>query len=111
MRLAHLAALIPLAAPLHAVPPGTTHGDGTVRAQPSADAAQAIKTLKFDQGLSVSLFASEPLLKNPVAFAPDERGRWFIAETYRQEKGIEDNRGHMNWLDDDIAARTVEDRL
>jgi quinoprotein glucose dehydrogenase len=111
MRLAILAAFIPLAFPLRAVPPGAAHGGGTVQAQPSADAAQAIKTLKFDQGLSVSLFASEPLLKNPVAFAPDERGRWFIAETFRQEKGVEDNRGHMQWLDDDIAAKTIEDRL
>jgi quinoprotein glucose dehydrogenase len=111
MRSAFLAAFIPLTSTLPAVPPGAAHGDGTVQAQPSADAAQAIKTLKFDQGLSVSLFACEPLLKNPVAFAPDERGRWFIAETFRQEKGVEDNRGHMQWLEDDIAARSIEDRL
>lgn len=70
-----------------------------------------MKAFKFDQGLTVSVFASEPLLANGVAFAPDEQGRWYIAESYRQERGIEDNRGHMNWLNDDIAARSIEDRL
>lgn len=65
----------------------------------------------MDAGVTVELFATEPLLSNPVAFSPDERGRWFISETYRQERGVEDNRGHANWLNDDIAARTVADRL
>src|SRR5690349_503158 len=116
MRIAALAVLgsvfLPAVCNVRGVPPAATeHGEGVTTGQPSVDGLNAIKAFKFDQGLSVSLFASEPLLANPVAFAPDERGRWFIAESYRQEKGIEDNRGHMNWLDDDIAARTVEDRL
>ena len=75
------------------------------------EAANAMKTFKVDPGLKAELFAAEPLLRNPVAFSVDEKGRWYIAETYRQEKGIEDNRAHSNWLSDDIAARTVEDRL
>jgi quinoprotein glucose dehydrogenase len=77
----------------------------------AADAKNAIPSFHHDPGLKIELFAAEPLLKNPVAFSPDEKGRWYIAETYRQEKGIEDNRAHANWLNDDIAARTVEDRL
>src|SRR5262245_41040925 len=103
--------LLPLATPILAADPGasSSHGDGSVQGVP--DAKTAMKTFKFDQGLSVSLFASEPLLANGVAFAPDEQGRWYIAESYRQEKGIEDNRGHKNWLDDDIASKTIEDRL
>ncbi len=71
----------------------------------------AMKGFKFDPGLRLELFAAEPMLANGVAFSPDEKGRWYVAETYRQERGVEDNRGHGNWLDDDIAARTVEDRL
>ncbi len=51
------------------------------------------------------------MLANPVSFCIDERGRIFVAETYRQGKGVEDDRGHMDWLDDDLAAETVEDRL
>jgi len=76
-----------------------------------ADATTAIQSFSHDPGLKIELFAAEPLLKNPVAFAPDEKGRWYIAETYRQERGVEDNRAHANWLNDDIASRTVEDRL
>src|SRR4030095_14179395 len=105
-------ALLPLATAIRAAAPGvTTHGDGAAQVQPAPDAVKAMKAFKFDQGLTVSLFASEPLLANGVAFAPDENGRWYIAESYRQERGVEDNRGHMNWLNDDVAAKTVEDRL
>ncbi len=98
---------------LPAVPPSeaTGHGSGPADATPSPDAENAMKSFKFDSGLKVELFASEPLLGNPVSFATDERGRWYIAESYRQEKGIEDNRAHGDWLDDDLASRTVEDRL
>jgi quinoprotein glucose dehydrogenase len=104
-------ALLPLASSIFAADAEgpSAHGDGSVQAVP--DAKTAMKTFKFDQGLGVSLFASEPLLANGVAFAPDGQGRWYIAESYRQEKGVEDNRGHLNWLDDDIASRSIEDRL
>ncbi|MHA3770365.1 PVC-type heme-binding CxxCH protein [Verrucomicrobiota bacterium sgz303538] len=97
-----------------AVPPSeaTGHGSGAPASSGnSADGANAIKSFKYDAGLKVELFASEPLLQNPVSFTTDERGRWFIAETFRQERGIEDNRAHGNWLDTDIASRTIEDRL
>jgi quinoprotein glucose dehydrogenase len=87
------------------------HGDGVIVGEPAKDAIAAIKSFKTDPGMKIDLFASEPLLKNPVAFTQDELGRWFIAESYRQEKGIEDNRGHAAWLNDDIAAQTIEDRL
>jgi len=95
-----------------AVPPNDpSHGEGVPATGPTPEAAAAMKGFKFDQNLSVSIFASEPLLANPVAFSPDEKGRWYIAESYRQERGVEDNRGHMNWLNDDLAARTTDDRL
>jgi quinoprotein glucose dehydrogenase len=105
-------AFLLLASSIHAAAPeDTTHGDGKNPTQPVPDASKAMKAFKFDQGLMVSVFASEPLLANGVAFAPDEQGRWYIAESYRQERGVEDNRGHMNWLNDDIASKTIEDRL
>jgi quinoprotein glucose dehydrogenase len=71
----------------------------------------ALSRIKVQPGLKLDLWAAEPLLANPVAFCIDERGRVFVAETYRQSKGVEDNRGHGHWLDDDLAAMTVEDRL
>jgi quinoprotein glucose dehydrogenase len=77
----------------------------------SADGQQSIKGFRVPAELRTELFAAEPLLANPVAFFVDERGRVFVCETFRQGKGVEDNRGHGHWLDDDLAAQTVEDRL
>ncbi len=106
-------ALLPiLSGPILAAEEG--HGSGasaSVVVGASDEGQNAIKTFKFDAGLKCELWAAEPLLGNPVSFTQDEKGRWYVAETFRQEKGIEDNRGHAEWLDEDIAAKTVEDRL
>jgi quinoprotein glucose dehydrogenase len=51
------------------------------------------------------------MLANPVSFCFDEKGRCYVAETFRLHHGVPDNRDHMDWLDDDLAARTVEDRV
>jgi quinoprotein glucose dehydrogenase len=73
--------------------------------------ADALLQVQVDPKLKVSVWAAEPLLANPVAFAFDERGRCFVAETTRFGNGVPDTRGHMKWLDEDLACRTVEDRL
>jgi quinoprotein glucose dehydrogenase len=77
----------------------------------SEEGERAISRMKAPEGLAVQLWAAEPLVANPVAFCFDERGRIYVAETYRQKKGVEDNRDHGHWLDDDLAAMTVDDRL
>ena len=82
-----------------------------VVAAASVEGKNAIKSFKADPGIKIELWAGEPMLANPVAFTQDEKGRWYVAETFRQEKGVEDNRGHRQWLDEDIAAQTIEDRL
>lgn len=76
----------------------------------SAGARLAAATLRVGAGYHVTAVASEPLLSNPVAFCFDPAGRIFVAETHRIKHGTEDNRDHMDWLDDDLACRTVEDR-
>lgn len=53
----------------------------------------------------------EPLVADPVAFAIDERGRVFVAESERQERGVEDNRHQPYWLLDDLSNHTTADRL
>lgn len=80
-------------------------------ADKSAEAEHALLQFKVAGGLRGQVFAAEPSLANPVAFCLDEQGRIFVAETFRQSKGVEDNRGHMNWLLDDLAAQTVADRV
>jgi quinoprotein glucose dehydrogenase len=77
----------------------------------SADPEQALRSIRVPPGLQLQLYAAEPLVANPVAFAFDERGRLYVAETFRLHKGVTDTRQHMNWLADDLACRTVADRV
>ncbi len=77
----------------------------------SNEAKLAIARFQVPEGFVVKLAAAEPLLANPVAFCVDPQGRVYVCETFRQQKGVEDNRYHMGWLHDDLAARTVEDRV
>ncbi|HKQ40386.1 MAG TPA: glucose dehydrogenase, partial [Verrucomicrobiae bacterium] len=79
---------------------------------PTSDEAQhAIKRFRVPKGFKVDLFAAEPLLANPVAFHIDEQGRFFVVETFRLHNGVTDIRGHMNWLNDDLASKSVDDRI
>ncbi|MBO0698787.1 MAG: PQQ-dependent sugar dehydrogenase, partial [Zavarzinella sp.] len=80
-------------------------------AKASDDAQKAIPRFQFDKSLKVEVWAAEPMLANPVAFAFDEKGRCFVAETFRLHHGVTDDRGHMNWLADDLASRSTADRV
>jgi len=81
-----------------------------VAGDPPREALLATARIKLPEGLKAELFAAEPLLANPVAFCFDEQGRIYVAETFRLHDGVTDNRSHMDWLDDDLACRTVADR-
>ena len=80
-------------------------------AEKSQEGELAIHRFLLPGGMKAQLFAAEPMIANPVAFCFDDQGRIYVAETFRQSKGVEDNRSHMNWLLDDLAARTVDDRV
>lgn len=88
---------------------------------PASDEAELImKKYKIPAGMKVDLFAAEPMLAHPVALCTDEKGRVFVAETFRFADGIAgggdrdfgdmDLRGHMDWLDQDLGLKTVEER-
>jgi quinoprotein glucose dehydrogenase len=77
----------------------------------SDEGQKALKRIRTPEGVTGSLWAAEPLLANPVCFCFDEKGRCYVAETFRIYKGVTDNRKYMKWLDDDIASRTVADRV
>jgi quinoprotein glucose dehydrogenase len=77
----------------------------------ASEAELALRKLRPVPGHRVSLFAAEPQLRNPVAFAQDERGRWFVVETNRRRSSVLDIRTVYDWLDEDLASRSVEDRL
>ena len=80
-------------------------------AEVSEEGKLAISAFKYPQELKVELFAAEPDVANPVAIHVDPRGRVFVCETFRQEEGVEDNRNHQEWMDDELAAQTVQDRI
>ncbi|MBM3990240.1 MAG: c-type cytochrome [Planctomycetes bacterium] len=77
----------------------------------SPDGAAAIARMKAPEGFVVKLWAAEPDLANPVAMYVSNKGDAYVAETYRIKSGVDDIRDHMDWLDDDLACRTVEDRV
>src|SRR5439155_1658539 len=79
---------------------------------PASDEGElAIKKFQVAPGLKVDLWAAEPMLANPVAFNFDEKGRAYVCETFRLNAGVDDIRGIMDWLDEELASRTVDDRL
>ncbi|MHC5063338.1 MAG: DUF7133 domain-containing protein, partial [Planctomycetota bacterium] len=77
----------------------------------SDEGKNAMAGFKLAPGLQVSLVAAEPQLANPVAFAIDEQGRFFVVETFRLAAGVFDTREYAFWRDEDLACETVEDRL
>ncbi|AWM41317.1 HEAT repeat protein [Gemmata obscuriglobus] len=94
-----------------AVPP---EGAGTQpnKKGPSGDDDAAVAQVKAaDKGLKVEVWASAPTMANPVSFCFDEKGKCYVAETTRFENGVPDTRGHMKWLDEDLANRSIDDLL
>jgi quinoprotein glucose dehydrogenase len=69
-----------------------------------------MQRFKLQPGMKVQLFAAEPMFAHAVAFAFDEQGRIYTAESYRVNRGVTDNRSHK-WTEDDLASRTIQDRL
>ena len=82
-------------------------------ASASDEPAKAAAGFGLPAGFAVECFAAEPDLANPVAFSIDERGRVFVCEAFRAHKGVGDNTGKegTGWLEADLAAKTVDDRL
>jgi quinoprotein glucose dehydrogenase len=94
---------------LGAAPPVKPYRPHVARA--SDEGKRALKRIQVPKGLTVDLWAAEPMLANPVIFCIDHNNRFYVAETFRLGAGVTDIRGHMDWLDEDLACRTVEDRI
>lgn len=110
----------------------TTTNKGPQVAAASNEGELAIKAFRLQEGFKVDLFAAEPHLANPVAFHIDEKGQFYVVETFRLHDGVLDIRGRRGWpneafnssmsperragiedelLDGDLALRTVDDRV
>ena len=77
----------------------------------SEEAKLALTRAHVADGYQLSLFAAEPRVANPVGFWIDDSGVFYVAETFRLHEGVTDLRDHMDWRDEDLACRTVEDRV
>ncbi|HVR86067.1 MAG TPA: PQQ-dependent sugar dehydrogenase, partial [Planctomycetota bacterium] len=77
----------------------------------SDEARESVRKLRVPAGLKVELFAAEPQFVNPVAMSFDEKGRVYVAETHRRHSSVLEVWDRRDWLDGDLAARTVEDRV
>lgn len=93
------------------ISPATAQEYSPPIAEASADAELALQTFVIPEGVQGSLLAAEPKVANPVAFYVTNDGRVYICETFRQQKGVEDNRSHMEWLNNDLRLQSVEERL
>ncbi|HWA27746.1 MAG TPA: HEAT repeat domain-containing protein [Lacunisphaera sp.] len=79
---------------------------------PASDEGRlAIGRMKLPAGLTAHLWAAEPMLANPVAFALDQHGRVFVSETYRYGSSTLDIRAYMWMLEDDLDNRNQADWL
>ncbi|HEB53085.1 MAG TPA: c-type cytochrome [bacterium] len=77
----------------------------------SDEARQQIQSFQLAAGLTAELVAAEPDLCNGVAFAIDDHGNFYVGETFRVGDGVFDDRNFLQWLDEDLAATSVADRI
>src|SRR5215470_12120772 len=77
----------------------------------SDEALQSTRKLRTPKGLKVEVFAAEPQFVNPVCLSIDDKGRIYVAETHRRHSSVLEVWDRQDWLDGDLAARTVEDRV
>ncbi len=80
-------------------------------ASASDEGVKAIKRFQLPPGWKCELWAAEPDLAQPVSFYMDDTGKVYVCETFRHSQGVDDIRGHGDWLDEELASKTVEDRI
>ncbi len=81
-------------------------------AEASSEPAEAMAAIRIPEGWEIDVWAAEPDVANVVAFDIDLQGNLYACETFRQNRGVTDNRGHDEaWLLADLASKTVQDRI
>ena len=109
-KLALLACLLAFTADAQEADPGD--GDGAKPAAVNApDPEAAIRQLQLPPGFKAGVFAAEPRVANIAAFHIDHRGRFYVVEVFRRRGATLDMRGLPDWLEEDLASRTVADRI
>lgn len=112
LRAALLSTLPTLGALAETAPPSSNKTKPTPTAPPPE---AVIKNTTLAPGLRMDTWAAEPMLYNPVALAFDDRGRAFVAESFRRKSSVPDIRsyssGDNNWIPATLGLTSVEDRI
>lgn len=95
----------------HKLGPAQTSFENPKIAAASDEAQKAIRRFTYPAGWKAELWAAEPDVAHGVALHVADDGRVFVAESFRAWRGVPDIRGIMSWLDEDLACRSVDDRL
>ncbi|HET6328249.1 MAG TPA: hypothetical protein VFG04_26445, partial [Planctomycetaceae bacterium] len=69
-----------IAADCSAAGPASKAGKGARETPPLTTPEQALADITIPSGFRVSLFASEPVIRQPIGLATDSRGRLWVAE-------------------------------
>ena len=77
---------------------------------PSEEALGAASSFQVKEGFEIEVYASEPLLANPVSMTFDASGKCYVVESHRRRTSVYDIRRFPDWLDRDFAFTTVADR-
>ena len=81
-------------------------------AEASDEGGTAMAAIRIPDGWAIKLWAAEPDCANVVALDVDHQGRVYVCETFRQNRGVTDNRAHdRQWVLADLSAYTVQDRI
>ena len=75
-----------------------------------ADSIRQAVSVQVAEGLELHLWASYPLVKDPIALDVDPQGRIYITRTNRQKHSEFDIRDHRDWMIASISLQSVEDR-
>lgn len=63
-----------------------------------------------DSSISIKLWAPGPLLANAVALSIDNKGNVFVSQTSRRKSSYLDIREHWDWMVQDLALQSAEDK-
>ncbi len=82
----------------------------TEQAMKDAEAALSSISVQLHDDFTLSLWASDALVADPIALFIDNNGTAYFSRTNRQKNSEFDIRGHRDWMIRSIALQTVEDR-
>lgn len=82
----------------------------SAQAAERADSLKEMVPLQLADGLTIDVWASDPLVADPIALAIDDQGRAYFTRSQRMGQSEFDIRGYEHWMTPSISWQTVEDR-